>query len=66
MILDFVLGALGTWGVVEVLQFGLYQISVGCGDEEKWADVKGISEEKLFELGTDFKQVGMKGVKCLG
>lgn len=54
----------GVW--LRFCNFGLYQISVGCGDEEKWADVKGISEEKLFELGTDFKQVGMKGGKCLG
>lgn len=28
--------------------------------------MKGISEESLFELGTDFMQKGTKGVKCLG
>lgn len=64
MILDFVLGALGTRGVVEVLQFWLL-LGVGYADEEKWADVKGISEERSFELGTDFMQKGMKEVKCL-
>ena len=28
--------------------------------------MKGISEGRLFELGTDFMQKGMKGVKCPG
>lgn len=47
-------------------QFWPLWMSVGCGDEEKWADVKGISEEELFEVGIDFMCVGMKGRKCQG
>lgn len=34
--------------------FGLYWVSVGHGDEERWADVKGISEEELLKSGIDF------------
>lgn len=42
----------GVW--LGLSTFGLYWVAVGCGYEERWAHVKGISEEELLKLGTDF------------
>lgn len=49
---------------LRICSFDFCQISVGSGDEEKQTNVKGVSEEKLFQWKIDFIQVGMEGGVC--